>query len=233
MANFATHIKVASGLSFIGSLGVYTFGITTIPQTIFLILLGSLGGIMPDIDSPHSTSIGWVFTILGMIAAFITIFSCLASLGVLLSLFIGFIIFKLVQINIKAIVSNHCKHRGVIHSIPVGITIGLLVSIVTNILTQQATFAWVSGFFISFGYFIHLTLDEIYSVDLKGARLKKSFGTALSLFSRKNMIGYLIVYAALVMCFYFVPPYDSSSIVESIKLAHGVGHHLFPSDFYI
>ena len=37
----------------------------------------------------------------------------------------------------------------------------------------------MSGLFVSVGYVIHLVLDEIYSVDLTGARVKRSFGTAL------------------------------------------------------
>ena len=38
------------------------------------------------------------------------------------------------------------------------------------------------GLFVLIGFIIHLVLDEIYSVDVEGAVIKKSFGTALKLF---------------------------------------------------
>jgi len=47
--------------------------------------------------------------------------------------------------------------------------------------------SWLSGLFIGFGFIVHLLLDEIYSVDLSNKRMKKSFGTALKLYSYKNM----------------------------------------------
>jgi hypothetical protein len=45
---------------------------------------------------------------------------------------------------------------------------------------------WLSGFFIGFGFLVHLLLDELYSVDLTNRRMKKSFGTALKLYSYRN-----------------------------------------------
>lgn len=52
MADFKTHISVAAGASFVAGLSAYTLGMATIPQTLFIIMLGGIGGILPDIDSP-------------------------------------------------------------------------------------------------------------------------------------------------------------------------------------
>ena len=97
MANFNTHIAVASGASFIASLGVYTLGISTIPYMIFMTLLGILGGILPDIDAPRSTAAEWIFNLISGIVAFVLIFSFLGDLGVLLALFIGLLVFILIK----------------------------------------------------------------------------------------------------------------------------------------
>ncbi len=49
-------------------------------------------------------------------------------------------------------------------------------------LGQGPITAWMAGLFVFIGFLIHLILDEIYAVDFSGARLKRSFGSALKLF---------------------------------------------------
>ena len=38
------------------------------------------------------------------------------------------------------------------------------------------------------GYLMHLVLDEAYSVDFNNKRIKRSFGTALSLYKKNRFI---------------------------------------------
>ena len=59
----------------------------------------------------------------------------------------------------------------------------------------------MSGLFVSVGYVIHLALDEIYSVDLTGARVKRSFGTALKLISTHVKATTCLVLATVVVFF--------------------------------
>jgi hypothetical protein len=54
------------------------------------------------------------------------------------------------------------------------------------------------------GYVMHLVLDEIYSVDLTGARVKRSFGTALKLISANVKATTCLVLATIVV-FYTTP----------------------------
>ena len=75
-------------------------------------------------------------------------------------------------------------HRGIFHSIPAILIYALALHLATfrypaeeRLLVLAAAFA---------GALSHLILDEIYAVDLGGARLKKSFGTALSLWKPKT-----------------------------------------------
>jgi len=59
--------------------------------------------------------------------------------------------------------------------------------------------------FVSGGYLLHLLLDEIYSVNFMGSTLKKSFGSALTLFTRSSWLSYLLLYAAVGASFYLLP----------------------------
>src|SRR6185437_15277555 len=52
------------------------------------------------------------------------------------------------------------------------------------------------GAAVALGFFSHLLLDEICSVDLKGARLNKAFGTAMK-FWAPSVWSTLAMYAAL------------------------------------
>jgi hypothetical protein len=64
--------------------------------------------------------------------------------------------------------------------------------------------AWMNGLFVSAGYMVHLVLDELYSVDLTGARVKRSFGTALKLISADVAATTCLVLATMVV-FYMTP----------------------------
>ena len=54
--------------------------------------------------------------------------------------------------------------------------------------------AIILGCFLGGGFLLHLTLDEIYSVDILGTRLKTSFGTALQFFSITQPLRYITLY---------------------------------------
>ena len=54
--------------------------------------------------------------------------------------------------------------------------------------------------------FVHLLLDEMYSVDLANRRIKKSFGTALKLFNYKNISSSILMTILTVLLYWFSPP---------------------------
>ena len=229
MADFKTHISVAAGASFVAGLSAYTLGMATIPQTLFIIMLGGIGGILPDIDSPHSTSKEWVFSILGATTALIFMFSLIVELGILLSVFLSICIYIAIVKYLKDMLGKFCVHRGVIHSLPVGLIFASVIVILVNVITNELIFAWLSGLFLCFGFLIHLLLDECYSVDLSGAKLKKSFGTALSIFSHKNFMAYLIAYGLLVGLFFLLPKDNLTPLLQSKLIMKNILANLLPA----
>jgi hypothetical protein len=68
--------------------------------------------------------------------------------------------------------------------------------------------AWAHGLALVAGTIIHLLLDEMYSVDLVGSRLKRSFGTAFKLFDYRepgNSVIMLMMAAGLAP---WLPPWQ-------------------------
>lgn len=229
MANFKTHLKVSSGVSIIVGLLIYTIGVVSEMQAVYLILFGILGGIFPDIDSPHSHSVPWVFNTFGIIIGSIFVFQAMATIGVLLSVLIGFTLYRAISSYVRLLVAKYSIHRGLFHSIPSSILSGLLVVIFTNIFIINPDIPWLMGIFMTTGYLIHLLLDELYSIDLVGCRIKRSFGSAMSLFSRKNIIGYILIYGCIIISIYFLPKYNINQGFDIYKMSQIALSHLMPS----
>ena len=82
----------------------------------------------------------------------------------------------------------------------------LTAVIFDRVLGEPATLAWLTGLFVLIGFIIHLVLDEIYSVDIEGAAIKKSFGTALKLFDYHSWRASALMGVALAGVVLVSPP---------------------------
>jgi hypothetical protein len=84
---------------------------------------------------------------------------------------------------------------------------GLLITVVSfRLLHTSASFAWLLGLFATFGFIIHLLLDEANSIEIKNKmRLKRSFGTAIKLLAWKNKTASFFMIMALILMFFLTP----------------------------
>jgi len=73
-------------------------------------------------------------------------------------------------------------------------------------LHYDARFAWTLGSFCFIGYLTHLSLDEIYSVDLLNTTIKRSFGTALKPLSMKYKKESMAMALATLLLWHWAPP---------------------------
>ena len=80
------------------------------------------------------------------------------------------------------------------------------VAIAYHLFGLSTVSSWLVGCFVALGYMIHLLLDEIYSVDITGARIKKSFGTALKFASFEELKISLALGAVTVALFFTATP---------------------------
>ena len=99
-------------------------------------------------------------------------------------------------------------HRGMCHSLVFGLIAAEIVFILSSGDTQLRLFKAAAIFF---GVLVHLTLDEVYSVETSGKRagrsrsggrtiyLKNSFGTALKLIDYKHMQSTIAFYVAALL----------------------------------
>ncbi len=206
MANFNTHISVAFVASGVGALVLYKAGMLTGTEFFLCTLTGTVGGLLPDIDSPTSIPIRIAFAALSVIAGFLVAFTFGKhySLLELIALWTG--CFLIIRYGLLNLFTWLTTHRGLIHSIPAGVGFGLATTVlVFHAFGGSAMDAWLCGLFITLGFIVHLLLDEWYSVNLYGKKLlKKSFGTAFCLGSLKQPLGtvalYLTVIGLLLCC---------------------------------
>jgi membrane-bound metal-dependent hydrolase YbcI (DUF457 family) len=187
MANFNTHLSVAIAASAGVALLAVNNHIMTITDAPWMIAFGAIGGMLPDIDSGHSTPIKLFFTTLALITLLTVINVFKNSYQPYIVLAMAGAAYLLVRYGLLSLFDRFTEHRGIFHSILTAVFFCLLmVCIGCYFLHWDIAHSWLSGFFIGFGFIVHLLLDELYSVDLSNKRLKKSFGTALKLYSYNN-----------------------------------------------
>ena len=206
MANFNTHLAVAavgSGLcatvALAGHAAPHNYLLT-------LTLAGTIGGILPDIDLEKAMPARMLWSALGVVVAFIALFTFTETYSILELWVIWLAVFLLVRYGVFTIFSERTRHRGIFHSILAGaFFMALTADIFGRVLHEPAGLAWLTGLFVLIGYIIHLSLDEIYSVDVEGKKIKRSFGTALKLLDTHSYRASALMAAALVAAVLFAP----------------------------
>ncbi len=207
MANFNVHLSVAaSGSSIVAVLGV-NLNVMDFSHAPWLIFLGIVGGMLPDIDAVNSKPVRLLFNILALLSA-TAFLSALKNYVVSYQLFaLAACIYWLTRYLVLASLARFTVHRGIFHSILALLFFSFLMVCVSDYaFKQNVTYSWLNGFFLGFGFFVHLLLDEMYSVDLSNRRIKKSFGTALKLFNYKNLPSSALMTLLTIFLYWATPP---------------------------
>lgn len=232
MADFKTHLSVAGSLSGITAIGCLYAGLAEPGDALLLFALGTIGGILPDIDSDHSIPVNLLFSCLATLAAFFSVFSRINTYSLVEAILLWVAVFLIVRYLVFELFKRFTVHRGVFHSLLASVFFCFLcAAILHDIFALPGVLSWLSGVFILFGYVIHLLLDELYSVDMVGVRLKKSFGTALKPISFGNPKASLALAIATVAIYLFVPEVASFiQEVGDVKLYDALKDSLLPAN---
>ena len=187
MANFNTHLLVATAASGVASIATLATHLSTPSQSSIYFGLGVIGGLLPDIDSDHSIPIKILFNFIALGAAFLTVHMLIDHYSIVkLSLFWA-AIYAAIRFGLFEAFTRLTVHRGIFHSLLATLFFTFITANISyHLLHYNAQISWISGYFIGFGYLVHLTLDELFSVNLINIRMKKSFGTALKPISFNN-----------------------------------------------
>lgn len=180
MADFKTHITTSTTLGVgYGVMGHYLFGL---PAESCLIAGGlcSVAGMLPDLDSdsgvPVRETLSFVSALIPMLLIRRFSYLELSYEQMVAGGVIAYIVFRF---GIGHLFRKLTVHRGMWHSIPAALIAGLLAFLLC--LSTDLQIRLFKSWAVVIGFMSHLILDEMYSVDLSGRRirLKSSLGTAL------------------------------------------------------
>lgn len=209
MANFNTHVSVAFVGSGMTALVLYKAGIVTGLEYLLCTIVGTLGGLLPDIDLDHSVPARIGFNVLALLSAFVMVIALSSQLSLASLMAVWLLTYLVMRYGVFNLFSSLTAHRGIVHSVPyMAILALILVNACFYGFKYAATLSWALGLFLFTGSMIHLVLDEVYSVNVFGLRLKKSFGTALKFFEPKRPWWYIGLYVAVVVLLVFSPPFS-------------------------
>ncbi|MEM8627294.1 MAG: metal-dependent hydrolase [Pseudomonadota bacterium] len=206
MANFRTH--AVGGLIASGGLASFAYVTELAPQSqlIVLTLAGTFGSVLPDVDLQNSRASRALFTVFGVVAAFAVLFNVVATLSVVEMWLLWLATFAVVRLCLHHAFHNYTRHRGGFHSILGGAAFATALVVLSYYgFGLDASVAWLTGVFLFTGYLVHLSLDELYSVDFLDTRVKRSFGTAMKLFDHKEPVTTALLLAACVSFFLLTP----------------------------
>ncbi|MCC5881361.1 MAG: metal-dependent hydrolase [Halomonas sp.] len=208
MADFRTHLGVAAIGGAVLAHGGWQVGLWDPWQGAAVFALVAFGGILPDIDADSSKAIRLIFNLLAVpsvVAGALLLQSRLAPGHLLV---VCGALYLVVRYLAGGVFSRFTVHRGIWHSQLAAVLCGLAATALSyQLLDQPARLAWVHGIAVSLGFVIHLLLDEIYSVDLTGARMKRSFGTAMKPFVLKSPGNSVAMLTAGIALLPWLPPW--------------------------
>jgi hypothetical protein len=206
LASFEQHVNIAVIATGVLVAPLHSSGLIDINQSLLMLTLGLIGGILPDLDSDNSKPIQGVFKMFSIFLPLIVLLFTSRGMS-LVEMMLGWIISTLIiQLILFKIFLNLTTHRGIFHSIPMGILMGeLTIYSFYTFFDMGIKLSVVSGFFIFYGFLIHLLLDEIFSINVIGLRMKRSFGTAFKLYDKQNKIGTISLYLLIILFFILIP----------------------------
>jgi membrane-bound metal-dependent hydrolase YbcI (DUF457 family) len=143
-------------------------------------LLATLSGLLPDLDSPSGVELKGFTGILGVLTATAVWHAAGRADPTLvfeLHLWAVVIAYLLVRHGLRRVLTRLAVHRGISHSFPTCAVWGALTYLCYP--TGSHVLRLMMALAVILGFLSHLFLDEVCSVDLKGARVNKAFGTAM------------------------------------------------------
>ncbi len=201
MAAYREHITVSGMLGAgVGLASTFAFGFTPV-QGMLAGWLTAIGGILPDLDSESGRPVREMFGLTASVLPLLMLGRVLRWTGMqndpetIMVLFLT--MYLLIKYGLASLVATVSVHRGMFHSIPALLITSEAAWLAYPSDSPRVKLLMAGG--IGAGFFSHLLLDEIYSVQWSGVRitLKKSAGSALKFFGN-GFSGNAVAYVLLV-----------------------------------
>ncbi|MDM8525628.1 metal-dependent hydrolase [Desulfococcaceae bacterium HSG8] len=228
MADFKTHLYGACLTSGLLATTLVLGGVAESQEIFMYFVMGITGGILPDVDMDKSVPMRLAFDFLAPVLAFPVVFSQSAGHSVAELFLIWITAFFTIRYFLPSVLSHLTVHRGLTHSVPAGVICCFLAAIFLRRVFRFSDFdAWMGGFFLLFGFIVHLILDEINSLDMSAKRLKKSLGTAFKLGDPNDSEITILLYISIIVLFFLTPDIASFFKIISDK-SYSSDIHLLP-----
>ena len=185
MAMFPTHIKTSTVLGI--GYGAVAFAGYGVPLTTSVVGAGlcSVGGILPDIDSGPGIPLREITTFLASVVPTMLITRLLSYNFTQETLVLaGAVIYVAIRFGLSVFLRHYTVHRGMFHSFPTMAIFGEFAYLLFYGESMSVRLFMVGA--VCIGFFSHLLLDELYSVEWDGRpHVKSSFGTAMKFTSHQ------------------------------------------------
>ena len=189
MADFKTHISFSTGLGIAyGAMGYWQYDLP-LGNCVIAGGLCGLSGMLPDLDSDSGVPIREIklFTSAVIPMLLMERFQRMGMSHASMVL-VGGMIYFFIRYFVWRMFKNYTKHRGMWHSVPAALIACLVAFLLCS--NPDVTIRLYQSWAVLLGFLSHLFFDELYSVDLNGRRLKKSFGTALKFWGNDGWANY-------------------------------------------
>ncbi len=172
----------------------------------------AVGGLLPDLDSDSSVPVRELFGLAAAISPLILLqrvsnlgFSLEQTLVILCCLYLA------IRYGLRMLLGKLTVHRGMFHSLPAMIIVGLLVLLGYHSPNSNTRLYLAGGAML--GFLSHLVLDRMYDVNLVGGKFhpKQPVGGPLKLFS-PSWVATLTTYMLLAgLCYLTVEEFHLST----------------------
>ncbi len=199
MANFRTHITTSCSLGVVYAGTGFVLGM---PLTSCLIAGGlcGLAGMLPDLDSDSGVPVRETVSFASAIIPILMI-DRFHHMGLTTEEMIlaAATVYLLIRFGLANLFKRYTVHRGMWHSIPAALTASVIGYLLCTCHDEIVHFYKAGAVFV--GFMSHLVLDEFYSLQVKRGKLrvKRSFGTALKLWSPRSMWANISTYGKLLL----------------------------------
>lgn len=199
MADFKTHIGTSTlvGIGY-GAAG-YLAG-TPVSTCLLAGGLCSVSGMLPDLDSDSGKPVREMMAFLAAVVPALMLPRflqmgwgpeqiALAAAGLYLA----------VRFGVAELFKRYTVHRGMWHSLPATATAGLLAFLIVSGDSLEIRLFKTGA--VVLGFLTHLVLDEFWSVNVRRGRLKikRSFGSALKLWTRRSVWANVSTYGKVIV----------------------------------
>ena len=205
MANFKQHLTLSTSLGIAYGSAAHLLFDVPIPTSILAGGLCSVSGMLPDIDSGSSKPLKESLAFAAAVVPLMMFDRLLRfDLSPELMVLCGSGIYLLVRFGLARFLKYYTVHRGMFHSLPAAVIMGELAFLLAS--GDDVNLRMYKAGGVVLGFISHLVLDEIYSVELKRGklRLKKSFGSALKMYSPRSWWANISAYTKVVLLTYIV-----------------------------